>query len=99
MNSNVWIIADTVRTDRKDIFSLWDDDPRHIGTLISGSRTYLQRFERDVSLIRKSPDMRAILEEFVEELNKNALNEERIRQIGETAIKVLEALDVPYAEG
>ena len=99
MNPNFWLVADTVRTDRKDLFCLWGDDPRHIGTLISGSRTYLQRFERDVSLIRKSPDMRAILEELVEELSRNSLDEERIREIGATAMRVLDSLDAPYAEG
>lgn len=99
MITNRWLVADTVRTDRKDIFCLWGADPRHIGTLTSGSRTYLERFERDISLIRKSPDMRLILEHLVEELNRNSLDENRIRDIGSSAQKILDALDVPYAEG
>lgn len=41
----------TVYTGRRNLFALQPENERHIGTLVSGSRTQLQRFDEDCDRI------------------------------------------------
>ena len=43
--------AATVKTGRVDLFKLGEADSYHIGTLTSGSKSNLERFEKDVKFI------------------------------------------------
>jgi hypothetical protein len=69
-----WEVTDTVYADRKNIFALGVEVPYHVGTIISGSRSKLARFETDVGFIRTAPAMRAVLGSAA-----NLLCDERIR--------------------
>ena len=42
-----YVATSTVFTGRRNLFSLQAGQERHIGTLVSGSRTKLERFDRD----------------------------------------------------
>ena len=56
-----WEVTDTVYADRKNIFTFEPAAPYHVGTIISGSRSQLGRFEADVALIRAAPAMQKAL--------------------------------------
>lgn len=99
MGTHGWLVADTIRSDRKDIFCLTGPDQRHVGTIISGSRTYLGRFERDVTLIRKSPDMQSVLADLLEGVECNSLDEHSLRTLSLRARNILEDIAAPYREG
>ena len=94
-----WLVADTVRTDRKDIFCLVEGIQHHVGTIISGSRRYLQRFEAEVALIRRSPEMKSFLQLLVEEGRSNSISLDRIRTLVQDAIVILDEIERPYQEG
>jgi len=99
MKKRAWLVADTVRTDRKDIFCFADGDQHHVGTIISGSRKYLERFETEVSLIRRSPEMKSILQSLVDEGRSNCICPDRIKQLAQTASMILDEIGNPYEEG
>ena len=99
MKRRSWLVADTVRTDRKDIFCFVEGDQHHVGTFISGSRKYLQRFETEISLIRRSPEMKLILQSLVDEARSNSISHDRIRQLAQNARMLLDEIEEPYEEG
>ncbi len=99
MRRRAWLVADTVRTDRKDIFCFTEGDQHHVGTIISGSRKYLQRFETEVSLIRRSPEMKRLLQSLVDEGRSNSISLDRIRQLALDARIILNEIEAPYEEG
>lgn len=93
------MVADTVRSDRKDIFSFSPTDQHHVGTLVSGSRKYLDRFERQVALIRRSPEMHDLLIRLVREARYNDINALRISDLAHEAQAILTEIEAPYQEG
>jgi len=99
MSKRTWLVADTVRTDRKDIFCFAEDNQHHVGTIISGSRKYLERFEAEISLIRRSPEMRSILQALVDEGRSNSICRDRIQQLAQDATVILDEIREPYEEG
>ena len=99
MKRRTWLVADTVRTDRKDIFCFVEGNQHHVGTIISGSRRYLERFETEVSLIRRSPEMKSILQSLVDEGRSNKVCPNRIRQLAQIASMILDEIGAPYEEG
>ena len=99
MRRRAWLVADTVRTDRKDIFCFVEGDQHHVGTIISGSRKYLQRFETEISLIRRSPEMKRLLQSLVDEGRCNRISVDRIRQLAQDARIILDEIEEPYEEG
>ena len=56
-----WQITDTVSSTRKNLFSVDRHRGYHVGTIISGSRSQIERFELSLSLIRVAPEMHYIL--------------------------------------
>jgi hypothetical protein len=99
MRTRAWLVADTVRTDRKDIFCFVEGEQHHVGTLISGSRKYLHRFENEVSLIRRSPEMKRLLQSLVDEGRSNSISLDRIQQLAMDARIILNEIEAPYEEG
>lgn len=99
MKRRAWLVADTVRTDRKDIFCFAEGNQHHVGTIISGSRKYLERFESEVSLIRRSPEMKNILQSLVDEGRSNSFCPDRIQQLAQVASMILDEISQPYEEG
>ncbi len=57
-----WQITDTVCSTRKNLFSIDPLHGYHVGTIISGSRSKIDRFERSLALIRAAPEMLYVLE-------------------------------------
>ncbi|CAM5291304.1 hypothetical protein ATER59S_00544 [Aquamicrobium terrae] len=51
LNAGDYIATGTVHTGRRNLFSLKPGSKHHIGTLISGSRTQIQRFDEDCDKI------------------------------------------------
>jgi hypothetical protein len=52
-----WAVESTVHTDRKNIFAFASEHGAyHVGTLISGSKSNLDRFDADARLIAAAPD-------------------------------------------
>lgn len=95
-----WCITDTVYSDRKNIFCLAENSEFHIGTLVSGSRSRLDRFESTLPLIRHAPDLAHSLSDIVALLkrdisNLDAYELQKIRH----AEFLLGRLIAPYAEG
>ena len=99
MKQAYWVVADTVRTDRKDIFCFSEDDRHHVGTIISGSRRYLNRFERQVALMRRCPDMRTLLERIVSECLESDSQVPSLVAIAADAKRLLDDIERPYQEG
>jgi len=93
MAENHWLVTDTVRTDRKDIFSFSSESKHYVGTLISGSRIYIERFEKDISLIKRSPEMKALLTEFVQTLSNESSLDPRLRELTDKASRILTSID------
>jgi hypothetical protein len=57
-----WTVTPTVHSDRKNVFAFVGDTGAYqVGTLVSGSKTSLDRFEADGRLIAASPRMLAAL--------------------------------------
>ena len=52
-----WRITDTVHHDRKNLFCLAPEHEHHIGTIVSGSLSKLERFEASLAVIRVAPEM------------------------------------------
>jgi hypothetical protein len=59
----VWEVTDTVHPDRKNLFCMSPGREHHVGTIVSGSRSKLDRFEDEVRLISVAPQMRDVLQE------------------------------------
>lgn len=57
-----WQITDTVCSTRKNLFCVDPNSGYHVGTIVSGSRSRLDRFERSLALIRAAPEMLYVLE-------------------------------------
>lgn len=57
-----WQITDTISSTRKNLFCIDPAEGFHIGTIVSGSQSKLERFERSLSLIRTAPEMLHVLE-------------------------------------
>lgn len=55
-------VTDTAHPDQKNIFAFPPGTPYHVGTIISGSRSKLHRFEANIFLIRRAPAMRLALD-------------------------------------
>ncbi len=95
-----WCITDTVYSDRKNIFCLAENSEFHIGTLVSGSRDQLDRFEATLPLIRHAPDLAHALSVVVALLKRDISNFddcelEKIKH----AEGLLSYLTTPYVEG
>lgn len=60
-----WQITDTVHPDRKNLFCLAPRREHHIGTIVSGSRTKLERFGQALQVIEAAPEMCVLLTETV----------------------------------
>lgn len=58
-----WTINPTVHADRRNIFAV-GDQPFHIGTLVSGSRTKLATLDANARLIAAAPDLLEALKGF-----------------------------------
>ena len=71
---NFWEVTDTVYADRKNIFAFDPVVPYHVGTIISGSRSQLGRFDADVALIRAAPAMRIALDCAAELLHNDLVD-------------------------
>jgi hypothetical protein len=63
-----WRITDTVYKDRKNLFCLAPKNEHHIGTIISGSSSNLERFERSLQIIKNAPEMLLQLQSVHQEL-------------------------------
>jgi hypothetical protein len=58
-----WRVTHTVHRDRKNLFCLAPRAEHHIGTIISGSKGGIERFEGTVRVIEAAPDMYFLLVE------------------------------------
>ena len=63
-----WRATITVHSDRRNLFELHPNHEFHIGTIVSGSKSEIPRFDYYVSLIEKTPIMREILIEVFEKI-------------------------------
>lgn len=57
-----WQVTDTISSTRKNLFCIDPNEGFHIGTIVSGSQSKLERFERSLSLIRTAPELLHVLE-------------------------------------
>jgi len=94
-----WCITDTVYSDRKNLFCLAPMKEFHIGTLVSGSRSQLTRFESALPLIRHAPDMAILLAEIVEAVDERTEAVGPATELLEKAKKLLHLVALPYREG
>ena len=60
-----WLVTDTVRSDRKNLFSFEPNHEFHIATLVSGSQEQIDRFEDAIALLCEAPEMYALLLEIL----------------------------------
>ncbi len=74
-----WIVTHTVHANRRNVFSFGEAEAYHVGTIISGSRSKLVRFDGDVQLIAAAPELKELLEEAVKLLDANSALRERIQ--------------------
>ena len=56
-----WQITDTVSSVRKNLFCMSPTNAFHIATIVSGSRSKIERFESSLSLIRTAPELYQLL--------------------------------------
>ncbi len=57
-----WQVTDTVSSTRKNLFCIEPNNGFHIGTIVSGSRSRLDRFEHSLSMMCAVPEMLYVLE-------------------------------------
>jgi hypothetical protein len=92
-----WQITDTVSSTRKNLFSIDPQSGYHVGTIISGSRSKLDRFERSLTLIRAAPDMLYVLDTVAASLR--AGEELDTAELLSLIDSVLERVASPTGEG
>lgn len=68
-----WKSTITVHSDRMNLFELHPNHEFHIGTIVSGSKSEIPRFEHYVSLIEKTPMMRAMLIQVIEKITSSTM--------------------------
>lgn len=94
-----WCVTDTVYSDRKNLFCLAPTNEFHIGTLVSGSRSQLARFESALPLIRHAPDMAILLAEIVEAVDGEIEEASPASELLKRAKKLIDLVALPYREG
>ncbi|UCI30752.1 hypothetical protein [Mesorhizobium sp. B4-1-4] len=94
-----WCITDTVFSDRKNLFCLAPMREFHIGTLVSGSRSQLHRFESALPLIRHAPDLATTLKELVAVVERTEVSDEMTKGTIAKAKRLLRLVTLPYQEG
>lgn len=92
-----WQITDTVCSTRKNLFSVDPHSGYHVGTIISGSRSKIDRFERCLRLIRAAPEMFYALETLAASLR--AGEELEADELLSVIEGVLEGIGSPSGEG
>lgn len=74
-----WSVTPTVHSDRKNIFAFAGENGAYqVGTLVSGSKTKLDRFDADARLIEKAPQLYAHLQRLaslIEELRDDQVSQ------------------------
>ena len=94
-----WRITDTVNSGRKNLFCFAPNREHHIATIISGSRSELERFEKALNLIREAPQMLQILEDLVSQLRSRDTEALALDFDIEAAELVLDRVRATFSEG
>ncbi len=95
-----WHITDTVESDRKNLFCLSPINSFHVATIVSGSRSKIDRFERSLSLIRTAPELYRMLQVVLESIRSAESSSLEVSPLLAAEIEaVLERAEAPFFEG
>lgn len=87
-----WEVVPTVLSDRQILFGVAPLQEYHIGTFISGSRSGLEIFRANLSLMRYSPLMFDLLNQLHDELSAKTTDVKRITRLKKECRRLLEAV-------
>jgi hypothetical protein len=95
-----WQVTDTVLSDRKNLFCMSHDSGFHIATIVSGSRSQLNRFEDSLVLMRAAPEMYRTLQMVREVIESNRTQpSSSLDSIRATVEATLSRATSPFKEG
>ncbi len=94
-----WRITDTVFRDRKNLFCLAPNREHHIGTIISGSTSQLNRFEQNLQIIKNAPDMFLQLQTIQRELKAIQQHADHLGDLSQYIDGLIGRTKSPFIEG